>query len=251
MSVCSGRMWTSVDVWRPRPTRCLSILSRTSTRRSPSRTRSSARLLAGASANAGTSTLSNDAVSQVPPVMRRRHGFGYPILTTYDNAPTNSGRLVGAQFNDGGFGDVGLQWKKVNVRGSVTAVHNSLAVQPNNNGQGLITVQGIQFPASPAPSPRPRESGCARPNNPPVIASDGNSVTKKAAETDRPSQSVFFDSPEWSRDQDAPLFRKLSASECGHQQRADPGRAVQRGWIRRRRTPVAESPCRRWRPGRA
>jgi hypothetical protein len=31
-----------------------------------------------------------------------------PFLTTYTNSTTNSGRLVGAQFNDGGFGDIGL-----------------------------------------------------------------------------------------------------------------------------------------------
>ena len=174
---------------------------------------------AGASANAGTSTLSNDAVSQASagnvPVAT---AYDYPILTTYDNAPTNSGRLVGAQFNDGGFGDVGLQWKKVNVGGSVTAVHNSLAVQPNNNGQGLITVQGIQFPSSPAASPRPpRERVRAVPEYSAGDRERRQFGHEKAAEADRAAQSVFSDSPQRPRYQDAPIFRELPARECGHQ----------------------------------
>ena len=40
------------------------------------------------------------------------------IPSTATNAATSSGRITGAQFNDGGFGDVGLQWNKVRVRGA-------------------------------------------------------------------------------------------------------------------------------------
>jgi hypothetical protein len=152
---------------------------------------------AGASTGAITSTsnLSNDAVTPSGSDAPVATADDYPILTTYDNAPTNSGRLVGAQFNDGGFGDVGLQWRKVSVGGSVTAVHNSLTVQPQNNGQGLITVQGIQFPTAPAPTPRPaRERVRAVPNNPPVIVSDGNSVKKKLPKPTGPL-SPYFSTP--------------------------------------------------------
>ena len=150
---------------------------------------------AGAAAGASTSTLSNDAITQSAGSTSAATTDDYPILTTYDNAPTNSGRLVDAQFNDGGFGDVGLQWRKVRVGGSVTAVHNSLTVQPKNNGQGLITVQGIQFPSVPAAAPRrPREPVRAVPDDPPVIASDGNSVKNKLPKPTGPL-SPYFSTP--------------------------------------------------------
>ena len=147
---------------------------------------------AGASAGANTSTLSNDAVAQSTGAAPVATVDDFPILTTYDNAPTNSGRLVGAQFNDGGFGDVGLQWRKVSVGGSVTAVHNSLTVQPSNNGQGLITVQGIQFPSTPVPLPRPARTRVRTlPDNPPVIASDGISIKKKLPKPTGPLSPRF------------------------------------------------------------
>ncbi len=120
-----------------------------------------------------------------------------PFNTNYTNSATNSGQLIGAQFNDGGFGDIGLQWKKVNVVGSVTAVHNSLTVQPMNAGQGLITVQGTQFPNAPAPPPRPTRKPKPLhelPPDPPVIASDGNSVTSELAAPTGPL-SPFFPIP--------------------------------------------------------
>ena len=61
-----------------------------------------------------------------------------------------------------GSATLGSNGKRSSVGGSVTAVHNSLTVQPNNNGQGLITVQGIQFPNTPAPPPRPPAKPSAR-----------------------------------------------------------------------------------------
>ena len=115
---------------------------------------------AGASADANASTLSNDAVSQSAGRCSRRHGRRLPHSDDLRQCADQQRATRGTQFNDGGFGDVGLQWRKVNVEGSVTAVHNSLTVQPNNNGQGLITVQGIQFPATPAPAPRPARESC-------------------------------------------------------------------------------------------
>ena len=120
-----------------------------------------------------------------------------PFLTTYTNSTTNSGRLIGAQFNDGGFGDIGLQWRKVGVGGSVTAVHNSLTVQPENKGQGLITVQGIQFPTAPPAPPHPAPSpGPFRkvPATPPVVARDGDSVTHQLPAPTGPL-SPFFPTP--------------------------------------------------------
>ncbi len=117
-----------------------------------------------------------------------------PVLdTAYRNAATNSGKLIGSQMNDGGFGDVGLQWRRVHVGGSVSAVHNSLTVQPENTGQGLITVQGISFPNAPPAPPRPeRKPSHVLPPDPAVIASDGNSVELPPATGPR---SPFFSIP--------------------------------------------------------
>ena len=106
---------------------------------------------------------------------------GPPFLTTFTNSATNSGRIIRAQINDGGFGDDGLQWKNVRVGGSVTVVHNSLTVQPQNVGQGLITVHGIQFPNAPgAAAHSPRERTRVLPPDPPAVASDGNPVALPA-----------------------------------------------------------------------
>jgi len=118
-----------------------------------------------------------------------------PFLTTYTNSATNSGRLIGAQFNDGGFGDIGLQWRKVGVGGSVTAVHNSLTVQPENNGQGFITVEGIRFPTAPPAPPHPAPGPLRRiPATPQVVARDGDSVTRRLPAPTGPL-SPFFPVP--------------------------------------------------------
>jgi hypothetical protein len=117
------------------------------------------------------------------------------FLTTYTNSATNSGRLIGAQFNDGGFGDIGLQWRKVGVGGNVTAVHNSLTVQPVNKGQGFITVQGTQFPtAPPAPAPPPPGRLHKLPTTPPAVPIDGDSVTGLLPTPTGPL-SPFFPTP--------------------------------------------------------
>jgi hypothetical protein len=118
-----------------------------------------------------------------------------PFRTTYTNSTTNSGRLVHAQFNDGGFGDVGLQWRKVRVGGSVTAAHNSLTVQPENRGQGLITVKGIRFPVTPPAPPRPApRRPRVLPPDPPVIARDGDPVARELPAPTGPL-SPFFTVP--------------------------------------------------------
>ncbi|WZP00169.1 hypothetical protein EP7_001788 [Isosphaeraceae bacterium EP7] len=118
-----------------------------------------------------------------------------PYLTTYTNSATNSGQIIGAQFNDGGFGDVGLQWKKVRVGGSVTAVHNSLTVQPENKGQGLITVRGVTFPTVPEVGTKPvRAKFRTLPANPAVVESDGAPLTTTLPKPTGPL-SPFFPTP--------------------------------------------------------
>jgi hypothetical protein len=41
------------------------------------------------------------------------------------DAATNSGEITDSQFNDGGFGDIGQQWREVEVAAPVTNIHIS------------------------------------------------------------------------------------------------------------------------------
>ena len=90
---------------------------------------------------------------------------------------TNSGRIVASQFADGGFGDIGMQWQNVRVTGSVEATHNTLSVQPENHGQGQISVAAVSF----ATSPPPVAPGLAGPGGPlastPTITTLGTPIT--------------------------------------------------------------------------
>ncbi len=66
------------------------------------------------------------------------------------NATNNSGIISHAQFSDGGFGDIGLQWRNVSVAGSVKVVHNTLAVDTTADPSptdvpGPITVSNVTF----------------------------------------------------------------------------------------------------------
>ncbi len=118
-----------------------------------------------------------------------------PFRTTYTNSATNSGQILNSQFNDGGFGDIGLQWRNVRVGGNVTAVHNSLTVQPQNKGQGLITVQDVKFPSVPAGSPRPAPSPFhVLPPDPPLVAHDGGPITQPLPTPTGPL-SPYFPTP--------------------------------------------------------
>ena len=66
------------------------------------------------------------------------------------NATNNSGIISHAQFSDGGFGDLGLQWRNVSVAGSVAVVHNTLAVDTTADPSatdvpGPINVSNVTF----------------------------------------------------------------------------------------------------------
>ncbi len=69
------------------------------------------------------------------------------------NEATNSGVIGHSQFNDGGLGDIGMQWHDVHVMGSVQLVHNSLSVQPQGAGFAGTTISNVSFgnPFTPAP----------------------------------------------------------------------------------------------------
>jgi hypothetical protein len=70
-----------------------------------------------------------------------------PAALAVANAASNSGRLQGNQFLDGGTGDIGLQWRGVTVNGSVRIEHNTLAVNVvgDATGTGPVVVSGIRF----------------------------------------------------------------------------------------------------------
>jgi hypothetical protein len=107
------------------------------------------------------------------------------------NDATNSGRIVASQFADGGFGDIGMQWQNVNVSGSVEVTHNSLSVQPENAGQGLITVADVSFTSSPPSStPSPASSGGELPADPPVVT-QGTPVTPRLPKPTKPGLTPF------------------------------------------------------------
>ena len=127
-------------------------------------------LLAPASATA--------AQVSVAPAATARDTGAVGVSDPTKNEASVSGQLLNSQFDDGGFGDVGMQWDGVAVRGSVTTTDNSLSIQPENVGQGLITVQNVQFPNAPAPAPpQPPLPFQVLPPTPPVIVGDGSGAS--------------------------------------------------------------------------
>jgi hypothetical protein len=102
-------------------------------------------------------------------------GAGAPAVG--GTSATNSGTIVASQFADGGFGDIGMQWQNVRVTGSVEATHNALSIQPENNGQGQISVAAVSFATSPPPvAPGVAGSGGPLPSMP-LITTPGTPVT--------------------------------------------------------------------------
>ena len=90
---------------------------------------------------------------------------------------TNSGRIEGSQFADGGFGDIGMQWQNVRVTGNVEATHNAVSIQPENHGQGQISVAGVSFATSPPPvAPAVVGPGGLLPSTP-LITTPGTPIT--------------------------------------------------------------------------
>jgi hypothetical protein len=61
------------------------------------------------------------------------------------DASTNSGVLLGSQFSDGGFGDIGTQWRNVKIHGMVSVVHNTMAVDVSGNDTGPISISNVAF----------------------------------------------------------------------------------------------------------
>jgi hypothetical protein len=90
-----------------------------------------------------------------PATAARLHSAGVPAQSheaVLLNSANNSGIISHAQFTDGGFGDVGIQWRNVSVKGSVAVVHNTLAVDesasadlPPEDVPGPITISNVTF----------------------------------------------------------------------------------------------------------
>ncbi|AGA29117.1 hypothetical protein [Singulisphaera acidiphila] len=135
--------------------------------------------VAQAIANPSALSTEQDSVPSADPTTKATVATSDTPVQSVNDA-TNSGRIAGAQFNDGGFGDVGLQWRRVKVGKTVSAVHNALSVQPTNTGQGLITVENVQFPSIPAPEPlAPKQPIHVLAPTPAVVKSDGKPLGRK------------------------------------------------------------------------
>ena len=80
-----------------------------------------------------------------------------PGMSRYlSNSATKSGLVKQSQFADGGFGDVGLQWSNVTVRGDVQVVHNALSIQPEGSTLAGVSVQNVTFGSASSPAGDPR-----------------------------------------------------------------------------------------------
>jgi hypothetical protein len=124
-------------------------------------------MISGVGSSTGPITLSNirfpfrvphiaPLVTTVPPATAAgasSSGVGAqshaPVLL---NSANNSGIISHAQFSDGGFGDVGMQWRNVSVGGTVAVVHNTLAVDesaaadlPASDIPGPLTISNVTF----------------------------------------------------------------------------------------------------------
>ena len=61
------------------------------------------------------------------------------------NVLTNTGQIKDSQFNDGGFGDIGMQWLDVAVGGQVATSSNTLFINPYQDNYGPITIENQVF----------------------------------------------------------------------------------------------------------
>jgi len=111
--------------------------------------------------------------------------------TSTSNDATNSGSVTGSQFADGGFGDIGLQWRNVHVTGDVEALHNSVSIQPENQTQGPISVSAVSFadtaPGFNASSALPGLS----PTPNPALTNNGTPVTPNLPAPTGPGSTSF------------------------------------------------------------
>jgi hypothetical protein len=112
--------------------------------------------------------------------------------TGSSNDATNSGRIIASQFADGGFGDIGMQWRNVVVSGNVEATHNSLSVQPENANQGLITVADVSFTTSPPAFAPSQASGGGVLSAVPAVVTQETPVSPKLPAPTNPGMTRYL-----------------------------------------------------------
>ena len=86
-------------------------------------------------------------------------------VATGANSATNSGVIANSQFNDGGFGDIGQQWRYVDVNGNVINVHVS------GNGNTTSVIVGDAPTPTPPVDGTPAADPAAAPETPAPAAS--------------------------------------------------------------------------------
>ncbi len=144
--------------------------------------------------------------------------------STVINFITNMGQIAGSQFNDGGFGDIGMQWSNVDVGGRVATSSNTLFITPQQDNYPAITVQNQVFGQSAAGA---------------SVDADANTLSNDAVG----QSAAMLPSPR------SMIPHSDDLRQCADQQRATRGSAIQRWWVRRRRAPVEEGQRRRQRDG--
>lgn len=85
------------------------------------------------------------AVPAVTPAVSSDPTGPIPFQDKVEDRRTNIGKIKGSQFNDGGFGDIGMQWLDVSVGARVGTSTNTLFIKPQQDGLGPITIQNLVF----------------------------------------------------------------------------------------------------------
>jgi hypothetical protein len=71
------------------------------------------------------------AVSSVTPAVSTDATGPIPFQSKVEDRRTNIGNIKNSQFNDGGFGDIGMQWMGVSVGAHVGTSTNTLFLKPS------------------------------------------------------------------------------------------------------------------------
>ena len=125
-------------------------------------------------------SMSATAVPDVASAGSADASTGSPPTSTVINFITNMGHIQDSQFNDGGFGDIGMQWSNVTVGGQVGTSSNTLFINPQQNNYPAITIENQVFGQA--------ASGAA---------ADADTLATECTLSNRPTSSQ---SPVWRRD---------------------------------------------------
>ncbi len=118
------------------------------------------------------------------------HGHDHDHDHDGGDSATNSGEITDAQFNDGGFGDIGQQWWNVNVAGPVVNVH--ISGNDNNSvvaiGEAFLEGAGSSVGAStPDESAEPSTTTTVAPSTTTTIAPSTTTTVAPSTTTTVPT----------------------------------------------------------------